>query len=158
MTNEPLAATEDAQIFRYEQPTFDRGKRAVRLVRSPRVTAAIQVVKDGGETNLHAHPHMDGFWMVLSGRARFYNDKTTVMAELGPLEGVFIPRNFKYWFEAASDEPLEIVQVECTDVDFAELRNERRRIDYTPVTRRDPADLITEGLIGTVAATSEDKP
>jgi mannose-6-phosphate isomerase-like protein (cupin superfamily) len=158
VTSEPVAEVDEAQIFRYEQPSFERGKRAVRLVRSPRVTAAIQVVKDGGETNLHSHPHMDGFWMVLSGRARFYCDKTTVMADLGPLEGVFIPRNFKYWFEAASEEPLEIIQVECTDVDFAELRGERRRIDHTPFTRRDPADLISEGVVASVAATPDNQP
>jgi mannose-6-phosphate isomerase-like protein (cupin superfamily) len=143
---------EDAQVFKYERPEFETGKRAVRLCKNGRMTAAIQVVKTGGETNLHAHPHMDGFWMVLSGRARFYNDVETVVAELGPFEGIFIPRNYKYWFQSASEEPLELVQVEASDKDFNELKGQSRRVNYTPFTREDPADLVTDGVTAVVPA------
>jgi mannose-6-phosphate isomerase-like protein (cupin superfamily) len=137
--------SEDAQLFEYVQPEFKTGKRAVRLCKSNRMIAAIQVVKSGGETNLHAHPHMDGFWMVLSGRARFYNDKTTVVAELGRHQGIFIPKGYRYWFESASEEPLEIMQVEASDRDFGELKSDSRRINYTPFIREDPTDLISDG-------------
>jgi mannose-6-phosphate isomerase-like protein (cupin superfamily) len=147
-----MPTIEDAQIFNYARPEFERGKRAVRLCRGARMIAAIQVVKDGGETNLHAHPHMDGFWMVLSGRARFYNDETTVVAELGKYEGIYIPRNYQYWFESASSEPLEIMQVEAADMDFEELRGEKRRINYTPFTREDPEDLVTDAVVSSVAS------
>jgi mannose-6-phosphate isomerase-like protein (cupin superfamily) len=98
--------------------------------------ATIQVVKEGGETNLHAHPHLDGVWFVMSGRARFYSDEHTLAAELGPHEGILIPRGAKYWFESAGDEPLEIFQVECADIPFRshdELMTERK--DYTPPRR-----------------------
>ena len=29
-----------------------------------------------------------------------------------------IPRGVKYWFEAVGDDPLEILQVECSDKDM----------------------------------------
>ena len=30
-----------------------------------------------------------------------------MIADLKKHEGILIPQNFKYWFESASDEPLE---------------------------------------------------
>ena len=38
-----------------------------------------------------------------------------MIAELGTHEGVFIPRNFAYWFEKVGEEDLEILQVEALD-------------------------------------------
>jgi mannose-6-phosphate isomerase-like protein (cupin superfamily) len=36
------------------------------------VRGMIQVAKEGGENNLHYHANVDGFWMVLKGKAKFY--------------------------------------------------------------------------------------
>lgn len=102
--------------FRYSMPETDRPKKVVWLARTDRLFAAVQVVHKGGETNLHSHAHLDGFWFVLSGRGRFYSDETTVACEVGPNEGVLIPRGVKYWFENAGEEPLELMQVECSDI------------------------------------------
>lgn len=66
-----------------------------------------------GKTNLHSHSSVDGFWMVLSGRVRFYGEDDVVLGEFGKHEGVMIPRNFKYWFESVGSEPLELLQVEA---------------------------------------------
>ena len=74
--------------------------------------AAVQVVKKGGETNLHSHSAMDGLWFVLKGKAKFYGAEHVLLGEVGPHEGVFIPRGVSYWFESSSNEVLEILQVE----------------------------------------------
>jgi mannose-6-phosphate isomerase-like protein (cupin superfamily) len=97
--------------------------------------AMVQVLAEGGENNLHSHATLDGFWFVLKGRVRFYSDFTTVAAELGPLEGILVPRGAKYWFESASKEPLELLQVECSEVPLpaTQLRaNSVDRVDYEP--------------------------
>jgi mannose-6-phosphate isomerase-like protein (cupin superfamily) len=123
-------AVRDAQVFRYESREIDRGKSTTWLCRSDILSGMVQVVKDGGETNLHAHPNNDGFWMVLSGRARFYGEGDVLLADLGKFEGILIPRGFQYWFESASEEPLEILRVGAIDPN---ARGER--IDYTPLTK-----------------------
>jgi len=87
--------------------------------------SGIKVIRSGGETNLHSHTALDGFWFVLSGRARFYGEGDKLIADLGPHEGVLIPRGLPYWFEAAGDEVLELLQVESVD-----KRVESRRIDH----------------------------
>ena len=68
----------------------------------------MQVLQEGGENNMHAHPAQDGIWIVLKGRVKFYGKGDVVLAELGPLQGIHIPRGFYYWFESSSPEMLEI--------------------------------------------------
>jgi mannose-6-phosphate isomerase-like protein (cupin superfamily) len=60
--------------------------------------------------------------MVLKGRARFYGEGDELIAELGPHDGILLPRHFKYWFESASEETLELLQVEAADIAMAEDR------------------------------------
>lgn len=110
-------AAPTASVFKYLKPEFGARKRQfVRLARTDRMIAAIQAVKEGGENNLHSHAHQDGFWMILKGRARFYGEGNGLLGDFGPYEGILVPRGFKYWFESAGDEDLEILQVEAFDI------------------------------------------
>jgi mannose-6-phosphate isomerase-like protein (cupin superfamily) len=116
------------QIFRYEQPDSQREKSIVPLCRTDILRADVQVVREGGENNLHSHTGNDGFWMVLAGRVRFYGEGDALLAELGRHEGIAIPRGFKYWFESASPEPLELLHV------VAQAQTVKdERINYTPL-------------------------
>lgn len=108
----PVAQGAEPKVFRYVKPELDRVKGVVVLARSDIMLAAVQLVKKGGENNLHSHSTMDGFWFVLKGRVKFYGDKDVLLGEFGPHEGIFLPRGVRYWFESSSDEVLEILQVE----------------------------------------------
>src|ERR687897_792264 len=68
---EKVVETSQPQVFKYEKPVTDKPKDYVPLSRTDIHSAAIQLVRKGGENNLHSHTHHDGFWFVLSGRARF---------------------------------------------------------------------------------------
>ena len=106
----------EAQRFRYEDPDLGTKPRAItRLCMGDIMCALVQKITKGGETVLHSHTGMDGFYMVLSGRARFYGEGDSLIGELGPLEGVYIPRDVKYWFKSAGgeEEPLQLLQVEA---------------------------------------------
>lgn len=110
----PAAApAKSAKVFRYVTPPLERPKGIVPLCKSDILFGAVQVVAKGGENNLHSHAGMDGFWFVLKGKARFYGDGDVLLGELGPFEGVFLPRGVSYWFESASEELLELLQVEA---------------------------------------------
>jgi mannose-6-phosphate isomerase-like protein (cupin superfamily) len=121
-----------SRAFEYQTPKGDAPKTFTWLARTEWITCAIQKVNSGGETNLHSHAHMDGFWYVLSGRARFYTDHKEVLAELGPNEGVLVPRGVKYWFESASAGPVEILQVECSDVAIKGREQFTDRTNHAP--------------------------
>jgi mannose-6-phosphate isomerase-like protein (cupin superfamily) len=109
-------AEPQARVFKYVKPELTTRKTFVTLARTDRLLAFVQVLASGGENNLHSHGHLDGFWMVLKGRARFYGEGDKLLADLGPHEGILLPRNFKYWFESASPEPLELLQIEAADI------------------------------------------
>lgn len=107
---------QNMKVFRYRAPEQMKRSRAfVPMVRSDIMFAMVQVLKEGGEQELHSHGALDGFWFVLSGQARFYGEGDVELATLGRHEGIFIPRNFLYWFEAVGDETLELLQVEAVD-------------------------------------------
>ena len=118
------------QPFKYEKPAIreGRGKGSAGLARTDVVGVSVQAVEVGGETNLHAHPGTDGIWFVLAGRARFYDDVESVACELGQHEGVLVPHGVKYWFESASEEPLEIKHI-TGRVPGAKSE----RLNYTPI-------------------------
>jgi mannose-6-phosphate isomerase-like protein (cupin superfamily) len=103
--------------IRYVRPSALKSRRGLTmLVRSDIMVAAVQVFTEGaGERNLHSHDERDGFWFVLSGKARFYDLDNCVIAEPSGHEGVFIPRNVPYWFESIGSEPLEILQIQAID-------------------------------------------
>lgn len=119
----------EAKVLRYTKPPMDafEGKALVRLAQSDILFSNVQIVKDGGDNNLHSHAGMDGLWFVLKGRARFYGTlDDTLLGELGPHEAIFIPRGFPYWFEKVGDEPLEILQVEALDRSVKNTRTDHK--------------------------------
>jgi mannose-6-phosphate isomerase-like protein (cupin superfamily) len=117
------------QTFRHVKPADQQGGKAiVSLAQSDLIRGAVQVVKAGdGDNNMHIHTGMDGFWMVLKGRVKFYGPDDAVIGEFGPGEGILMPRGNAYWFAAVGDEDLEILQVSAFDRD---VKNER--IDINP--------------------------
>lgn len=101
------------QTFRYSKPDREPNskKEIVLLCKSKRMRGAVHIVRQGGEEHLHSHKTVDGFWMVLAGRVRFHGEGDTVIGEFGPMEGVLVPRNTRYWFESTGPEESELLQV-----------------------------------------------
>src|SRR5262249_34965690 len=96
-----LADPDQAFPLKYEKPPYEEGvKSYAPLARCDHLVAIVQVLREGGENQLHSHKNMDGFWFVLSGRVRFYGEDDVVLAECGTHEGILIPRTVKYWFES----------------------------------------------------------
>lgn len=134
-----IAPQPTMSAFKYESPAADAPRKVTWLARTDHLVAAVQFLQKGGEQALHSHAHLDGFWFVLKGRAKFYSDKDTVFAEVGPYEGVLVPRGAKYWFEAVGGEPVELMQVEASDMSF-KSRDELRK-DVTYYAERAPGSI-----------------
>jgi mannose-6-phosphate isomerase-like protein (cupin superfamily) len=105
------------KTFLYKTPeNLKRNRALIPLVKTQNMISMVQVFRGGGgEQELHMHTAMDGFWFVLSGRARFYGEGNALVADLGPHEGILVPAGAKYWFEAGECEQLELLQVEAID-------------------------------------------
>jgi quercetin dioxygenase-like cupin family protein len=110
-----------------DQPEKRKGKAYVKLVDSGLMVGEVQIVKEGGENNMHSHPTTDGFWWVVRGAANFYDENdepTLVSAE----EGIFVPRGVPYWFEKAGDEELHLLRVAARMADA----EGPRRVNHRP--------------------------
>ena len=117
---------QEAKVFKYQTPQFDGVKKTVQVCNSDLMKVQVQVVKDGGENNLHSHTGDDAFWYVMSGAVKFYGEGDEVIGEFNKGEGILIPRGFKYWFESSSSEPLEILRVTAKD-----QKVENQRVDHS---------------------------
>ena len=83
----------------------------LRLCEGDILRGTLQTLPEGFANNLHYHPAYEGFWMVVEGRVRFHGAGERVIGEFGPMEGVFIPRNGRYWFTRVSEGPARLLQV-----------------------------------------------
>ncbi len=135
MTTRDTAPNDRLTVFGYEEdPGRDFPKKSLRLSRTDTLTVSVQIINDGGETNMHSHTGEDEAWVVVSGRVRFYGTSSTtdngeeLVGELGPREGIMIPKGVPYWFEPVGDEQLEILRVSSID---RAIRGER--VNYEPL-------------------------
>ena len=118
---------QDIKEFRHVTPEFEGPKKTWQVCNSDLMKVQVQVVKDGGENNLHTHTGEDAFWYVVSGAVRFYGEGDKVIGEYKKGEGVIVPRGFKYWFESASSEQLEVLRVTAKDQNV-----DNQRVDLSP--------------------------
>jgi mannose-6-phosphate isomerase-like protein (cupin superfamily) len=110
MTDTKLAA----QTFRLRTPLLSKGRSHNILASCKADTGAMNIAikcyAEGGENEFHAHGKEDHTFIVLQGRARFYQPDEAPQ-ELGRNEGILIPAGALYKFEVTSEEPLVLLRV-----------------------------------------------
>ena len=89
----------------------DAPKQVTRLCASENLRASVQVIQREFRENLHSHRDTDGLWIVLRGRVSFFGPDDVLLGDFGRMEGIFIPRNFRYRYESTGEETLEVLQV-----------------------------------------------
>jgi mannose-6-phosphate isomerase-like protein (cupin superfamily) len=126
ISNARWTMTQDAKEFRHQTPEFEGVKKTWQVCNSDLMKVQVQVVKNGGENNLHTHTGEDAFWYVISGAVKFYGEGDKLVGEYKKGEGILVPRGYKYWFESASQEPLEILRVTAKDQNI-----DNKRVDLS---------------------------
>ena len=122
-------------------PPSDRAKKLVHVGRAGVLDLHVQVIRKGVGNNMHYHTNCDEAFLVMAGRVRFYGPGDTVIGEYGPQEGVTIPANAQYWFEAVSDEPLQIMRIGGTHLG---LQEKRINVGEMPEWMKAEGKVITE--------------
>ena len=101
-----------AKFYKLRAQLLEQGRTNTLLARTDNMWATLKVYASGGENGLHAHPHEDHTFVVLQGRARYY-DADGGHTDVGKHEGILLPAGAYYWFEAISEEPLVLVRIGC---------------------------------------------
>jgi quercetin dioxygenase-like cupin family protein len=107
----PVAAIDNAVVFSMRNlPLLEQGTSYDPLATAENLWAAVKVYASGGENALHAHGGEDHAFIVLQGKATFtFADGATKIVSTH--EGVMIPKNVQYKFEADEAENLVLLRV-----------------------------------------------
>ena len=105
-----LASNTKPTVFNVAGQLLARGRTDTPLAATEDLSIRLKIYAEGGENELHAHPAEDHSFIVLQGRARFYDhrDKETI---LGPNQGIMLPKGNMYWFTAIKGEPLVMIRI-----------------------------------------------
>lgn len=106
-----VSATDQAVVFSMRNlPLLEQGTTYDSLATAENLWAAVKVYASGGENALHAHGGEDHAFIVLQGKATFtFADGATRLVSTH--EGVMIPKNVQYKFEADEAENLVLLRV-----------------------------------------------
>lgn len=109
--NQPVIAVDEAVVFSIRNtPLLEQGTSYTSLATAENLWTAIKVYASGGENALHAHGGEDHIFVVLQGKATFtFKDGRTSIVRKH--EGVMIPKNVQYKFEADEAENLVLLRV-----------------------------------------------
>ncbi len=101
----------EAYIFSMRNlPLLEQGTTYDSLATAPNLWLSIKVYASGGENALHAHRAEDHAFVILQGSATFtFGDGTQRV--VGQHEGVMLPREVAYKFEADAKENLVMLRV-----------------------------------------------
>jgi mannose-6-phosphate isomerase-like protein (cupin superfamily) len=99
-------------------PLLTTGRSADLIALAPQLWVHAKVYAGGGERGLHSHPNEDHLFFVLSGTATFRNIDDEKF-EVGPYQGIMVPRGVVYAFDTTSEESLVILRVGAGEVNKA---------------------------------------
>jgi quercetin dioxygenase-like cupin family protein len=122
------AAEARIKSFAFERPPqeLEAGRKFLcKLVGTDSSRVSIQVLNQGGENNLHYHPNVDLTYMVLKGKVAFYGPGDALIGEYGPLEGLNLPENSRYWFVAVGTDEAHLLQIQA----YPKGREMAKRVD-----------------------------
>lgn len=109
-TAEQDSAAPQASFYRLRAQLLEQGRTDTVLAATDTLQLRLKVYASGGENGLHAHASEDHSFLVLQGRARFY-DRDDRPTDIGRHEGIMIPAGAYYRFEAISSEELILYRV-----------------------------------------------
>lgn len=107
----PVIAVDKPVIFSMRNtPLLEQGTSYDSMATAENLWIALKVYASGGENALHAHGGEDHAFIILQGKATFtFGDGRTQV--VGRNEGVMLPKNVSYKFEADEAENLVMLRV-----------------------------------------------
>lgn len=107
----PNVATDREVLFTLRNtPLLEQGTIYGPLATAENLWVNLKVYASGGENALHSHAGEDHAFIILQGKATFtFVDGSTKV--VGKYDGVMIPKNAKYKFEADEAENLVMIRV-----------------------------------------------
>lgn len=140
IARQPNVAVDNATVFSMRNlPLLEQGTSYDPLATAENLWVNVKVYASGGENALHSHGGEDHAFIVLQGKATFtFGDGRTSI--VGAHQGVMIPKNVLYKFEADESENLVLLRVGGGE------RKAKGLADLTPFGT--PKDVVRQTTFG----------
>ena len=146
---EEMAKNTKPAVFNMRCQMLDQGRTDTVVAASEDLIIRMKVYASGGENELHAHTCEDHSFMILQGSARFFGPEGEEI-DLGPYQGIMLPKGALYRFYATSKEPLVMIRVGSPspkkqkkpyriDKEGKELRGDSKENKAVPIVFREGA-------------------
>ena len=93
------------QLFDLRIPLLKKGRSHKVVAQTDIMNVAMKCYAEGGENALHTHLEEDHVFVIMDGKARFF-DKDGELATLGKHQAILAPKGWYYYFESCGDRPL----------------------------------------------------
>jgi mannose-6-phosphate isomerase-like protein (cupin superfamily) len=110
------------EVFDLRSPYLLQGRTTDVRSKSDLMQVTVKVYAGGGENAMHAHGHEDHTFVVLEGAAEFHLGTDANVVRVGRYQGVMLPKNAAYWFQALGEENLVMLRVGASDNGFQRTR------------------------------------
>ena len=100
----------EPQFFQVKTQLLSKGRSDYTLARSEAMSVRIKCYAQDGENALHTHPGQDHTFVVLAGKARFYDVEGNT-TELTRNHGILIPEGYYHHFTSCGDEALVMLRI-----------------------------------------------
>lgn len=131
-----------AEFFKVRSPLLKKGRLDTHLARTKTMRVWIKCYAEGGENAMHAHPIEDHTFVVLQGKATFY-DKDGDTRALGRNDGILIPAGAFYRFHSSADEPLVMMRIGAY-IEHDSAKPARINIEGKPLRGDSKENLVFE--------------
>lgn len=101
-------------FFRLRTQLPSKGRSDIPIGATDRMTVILKSYADGGENEIHAHPHEDHVFVVLQGQASFYGPNGE-LKQANAYDGVVLPAGTFYRFVSSGGIPLVMIRIGCAD-------------------------------------------
>lgn len=105
-----LRVASEIKPFQLRAALPRRGRTDTPVVSTENLWVVLKCYAGEGENELHAHPHEDHVFLVLTGEAEF-SGAEGVVARARRFGGTMIPHGVQYKFHALGEEPLVMLRV-----------------------------------------------
>ncbi|TMB74037.1 MAG: cupin domain-containing protein [Deltaproteobacteria bacterium] len=100
----------EASTFKLKTPQITGGRSHIPLASTEHMSVGLNYYIPGRKNKLHTHPGEDHIFVVMDGRATFYNKEHQPIV-LNKGEGIMLPENHYYYFQSTGDKPLALFRV-----------------------------------------------
>ena len=141
-------------FFKLRTQLPSAGRSDLPIAATERMTVILKSYAEGGENEIHAHPHEDHVFVVLQGQASFQGPGGELKVT-NVYDGVVLPAGTFYRFISSGEVPLVMLRVGCAEAGsniFARIAVDGNVLEANSTANRQVTPVLSNNWFPAAAA------